>query len=457
MSKFLYAIAILGIFVLSGMASAATTERRWELANGYYGYPAVTSTLFSDEFCVVTSDIYDNPYHFKAQESSVSTAHPSGLPDNTHKAAQAWFSDGASWALNENLGVQALSNIIEYKGNLYVSVDLANDTSAVMEFDGYSWSEMNNTDWSVSDMQVFDNSLFVVKNGTSKVIEFNGLAFSQPYWSNLTEDVTNLAVYQDTLYLRTEDRMYSLGVGDDNLTELDQPAFGVFPIPFTVYDGNMYGGYRNQIYSFDGSDWSLVKVIDPLFQVSSMYPDGNNLYIGTRSNPYDNETKIFIYDGNNLLETTVAGNIVYTLDVYGGTVYAGTNLGLYSLTVTTIADVSRLGYVEWSAFIIGLILLLVAAFTWNEGFEDAMLIGGGLALFTFAGLLLAFPSLYLSYVTLVIPLVVFFVFTFSLNYLLNIQFSFRHLDKDLRVIAVFLVIMLIIEIATQVFSKAIGL
>lgn len=450
-------ISLTVLALLSGVVLGATIEQhKWDSANDWYGYSVASTVSYRNSICLISSDDYSFTPHFKIPAQITDTGFtPTSKADTTKKDTQAWFFDGTTWSLSDNLGDKVLSNIVEYNGNLYVSVEFQNLTSSMMEYDGHDWSAMNGTDdWQVTDMIEFGNILYVVKNGSNEILSYNGEAWQQPSWSNIT-DIINLAVFDDNLYITTDYEIYM--VEHDNTTAIDKPSSSVAPVPMTVYDGNLYGAYRNQIYSYDGNEWALITVLDPLYYVSTIYPIGDSLYVGTKTNPYENETKIFIMQDNKITETTITGNIVYTIDDYNGNIYAGTNLGLFTLSTTTIVDQSRINYAMASSLILGLTCILYALYTWGEACEDIMLISLGLAFFTMLGLLLAIPSLYLSYVIFIPPIAVFIALTLILNYFLNIRFDFRYRDKDIRVVAVVLVILLIIEITTQVFSKAIGL
>ena len=450
-------ISLVIFAVLSGTVLSMTTQYQWEVSSSWYSYPVTTTTNYQGSLSVISSDDYSFTPHFKIPVQSTGAGFtPTSKSNTLRRDSQVWFFDGTTWTLSDNLGDKVLSNIVNYNDILYVSVQYSNQSTSLMQFDGHDWSSVNGTEgWQVTDMIEFDNMLFLVKNGSNEILSYNGVAWEQPSWSNIT-GVINLAVFQDSLYVSTQDELYI--VERNNITAIDNPSSSVAPVPFTVYNDQLYCAYRNQIYAYTGNnEWALITVLEPLYYVSSMYPVGDTLYVGTRANPYENETKIFIMQDDKITETTITGNIVYTIDDYNGNIYAGTNLGLYTLTTTTIIDQSRIAYAEASALILGLTFILYALYTWGEACEDIILISIGLGFFTLLGLLLAYPALYLTYVIFLPPIAVFIAFTIILNYALDIRWDFRYMDKDVRVVAVVLVILLIIEITTQVFSKAIGL
>ena len=431
MRKMVVLVSLLACVLFLG--SAAGTSQSWSIPNLWYGYPSQQIITFDDKLMVFT------------QESN---------------NVQVWQYDGTEWTVdNANLGKSVLSNPIIYKSNLYVSVDLGN-ISFLAQYDGVQWTYMNDTDnLHATQLLVHKTVLIALTNSSqSQVKEYTGFDWRGADWDdNLTGTIETICSYDNRLYVLMHGNELMYEVSNSGISPVEIPDFGIFPRPIIEYSNLMWSAYRNQIFTFDGTDWELQKVISPTEYISTMQISEDSLYIGTQNILNRNESSVFIYT-DDFIETPISGNIVTGIEIYGGEVYASTNLGLFIYTdVESGVQQQQWMYSVWSLLILGIILVLFVAFTYTGGMEDVLMLSGGFALWVVAAIIYSMPLMLLSFVTFIAGLAIFLVLIFILNKLMDCDFEFRYDDKDVRVVIVVLTILLIIEIAFQLFSKAIGI
>jgi len=429
MKKLLFGI-VLAVLML-GTVAATEMNKTWDVPSGWYGYPVLSTVEYGGDLLLFTQ---------------------------TTSGIQCWNYDGSTWQINNNsIGDRALSNPIEYKSKVYISV-VVNDTSMIVRYDSHGWVELNETyGWDATQLITNDNLMHALTNETLQVKEYSGVVWNDAAWCvNFTDRIDCLSSLNSVLYVLTDTQRFYKVLHSGTLSEFTLPEFGVFPRPVVEEGDLLLCANDNQIFAFNGVNFTLLKVLDPIYHVVTAASDSTTLYLGTQNLMGDNETAIEIVDGQ-YVETLIRGYNVNCIAIYGGHVYAGTNLGLFVLTETTEQSTSNLTYVEWASFVLGLILVLYAIFTWSEGLEDVILVSGGFAFWSIAILTLFYPVWLLTYVGLIVPVVVFSVFVPLLNYALDTQWDWRYQDKDIRVIAIVLLIVIAIEIGFHLFSKALGL
>jgi hypothetical protein len=322
---------------------------------------------------------------------------------------------------------------------------------------------MNGTEgWGVRQLVCYDKVMVALTNNTNNsLMEFTGFNWQETSWgSNITESIDSMAVYNENLYVLIDGNQKMYEVIRGHVHELALPDFGYFPKPLLEYNGYLWCGYHSQLFSYQEGNWSLRQLLDSVYWVNTLAVSNNIMCIGTQNILGSNETQTYLWDmAGDATGVSISGYIVDCISEYNNNVYAGTNLGLFVLVETQEIDSQQITYIIWATFILGLIILIYVGFTWTGGFEDVLLISGGLAFWSIAGMLLWYPSLFnLTYVTfLIVPLTVFVVLALVLNYLLDTQFDFRHYEKDARIVIVVFLLLFCIEVAFQLFSRALGL
>jgi len=207
---------------------------------------------------------------------------------------------------------------IVFDENEHVGIGTTSPTSVL--------SVVASNDAAVADFGTSTNKMFALTNGAVNIgsKSTSAQAWTQSY-NGTKERIGALAEYNGKLYAGQSGS--SAGDGDvlvydgsswvtsyDSSTATDTWALG-------VYNGKLYAGVYDDLYSFDGSSWSLV--YNGTLMIYSLAAYNGNLYIGIGGG-IAGLGDVLVYDGSSV-STSYNGSSCFmeTLAVYNGKLYAG--------------------------------------------------------------------------------------------------------------------------------------
>lgn len=209
-------------------------------------------------------------------------------------------------------------------------------------YDGTSWTAFD-APTAVNSLKSYENKLFV--GGEGGLYSFNGTTFSLVF--TVPSYIKVMGVYNNTLYseslLDNAQILYycSGSAGDPTNWHVDTGFADALnpPTPFgrmgsfAVYNNRLYLTYDGTILSYDGSNWTIVKIYDDVYSFSSSVVFNGKLYFATRDQswrkPYYQgfsgfSGRVIEFDGDNWTTLLDHEYWMFSLETVGGLLYAGT-------------------------------------------------------------------------------------------------------------------------------------
>jgi hypothetical protein len=171
------------------------------------------------------------------------------------------------------------------------------------------------------------------------------------------------------------------------------------------------------------------------------------------------ERNAYEIDVTNGERTFIFSNSVQVLwdevDMYGASVVIASTTGVHTWHVLTIDLTGAIYSLMLILLIAGICCLVWGLGTYNRGFEDyiAFSLAGGL--FTGAGLLFFYPSIFLSWLIVFVPIIMFFALLYILPHVADVKkVDFRLKRNDILWIVGIFGFLIILEVFYQVFTNA---
>jgi len=204
-----------------------------------------------------------------------------------------------------------------------------------------------NKDFWLVKTEAFDPYLEeeLVIGGQGGLYCYNGTSFSMVF--SVPTYIKALGAYNNTLYAGTildnPPQLYYCNGSTENPTDWQEDtdfsailnfsgAFGSID-SFAVYDDVMYVGSGGNLYSFNGTDWSIIASYDDVYAFLDVQVYNGKLYLATRDQGwrkpmYQGGTgfsgRVIEFDGENWTTVLDHDYWIYSLEEYDGKLYAGT-------------------------------------------------------------------------------------------------------------------------------------
>jgi hypothetical protein len=234
-------------------------------------------------------------------------------------------------------GGHPIVDFAAYNGQLYAAYD-----NSLLLYNGTGWEVIFAPTYIIS-IEPYEDKLIV--GGQGGLYFFNGTDFTLIF--PVPTYIKPLGIHNNTLYAGTlcdspPTLYYCNGTCEDPSNWHIDSGFAAtltFSGPFgsidsfTVYNNRMYIDSRGTIYSFNGTDWSTVKIYDDVYAYLDMQVFDGKLYSATRDagwrKPmYQGGTgfsgRVIEYDGENWTTILDHGYWIFSLETYNSKLYAGT-------------------------------------------------------------------------------------------------------------------------------------
>jgi hypothetical protein len=214
--------------------------------------------------------------------------------------------------------------------------------------------------WSTIDAPTFVTSLEpyggkLVVGGQGRLYCFDGTSFNMVF--SVPTYIKVLGVYNNTLYAGTfldkPPALYYCNGSPDNpsnwhvdngfstILNFSGP-FGSID-SFAVYDNAMFVSSGGTVYSYNGTEWSIVKTYDDVYAFCDMAVYDDKLCLATRDQawrkPYYQgysgfSGRVIEFDGNNWTTVFDHDYWIFSLETYNGKLYVGTANRIYTYNGT---------------------------------------------------------------------------------------------------------------------------
>jgi hypothetical protein len=218
----------------------------------------------------------------------------------------------------------------------------ASSNNNLYVYDGSSWNIINAPTYMISLASYNDR---LVIGGQGGLYVCDGATFTQvfqvPTYIKVLGEYNNI-LYAGTFLDKLPTLYYCNGPAENLANWHIDTIFSAilnFSGPFgsidsfAEYNGILYLTSGNTAYSFDGTDWTVLKTLDDVYSFSCMKVYNDRLYLATRDQGwrkplYQGGTgfsgRVIEFDGENWTIVLDHDYWVYSLGVYGGKLYAGT-------------------------------------------------------------------------------------------------------------------------------------
>jgi len=184
----------------------------------------------------------------------------------------------------------------------------------------------DSTNSNVEDFAIFNNQLYAATSVAGDIYRFDGISWTDVYTSTAEEEIRSLGVYNGKIYAGTalNCRVMTSSDGVNWSISFDGGLVDTHVTSLCVYNGILYAGLSmaGEIYSFDGTTWTLVGNVGSLALTMQVY--NGLLYIGTYQ-----PAKLFTFDGTTLTDLSI-GTItshpvthIGAATIYKGKLYIG--------------------------------------------------------------------------------------------------------------------------------------
>jgi len=242
--------------------------------------------------------------------------------------------DGASWTVSYNGSASEVRSLAVYNDRLYAGFS----QGGIYVYDGTAWTSSYTSALAVNAFAVYNGRLYAGQGGAAgdgKVLSYTGTSWSVAYDSGKAS-VYSLAAYNGRLYAGLGGS--TSGDGDIHVYDgtswqlsYDGSYYGFHCL--AVYNGRLYAGQggnsgNGDVYVYNGASWSLSRDGEDSV-VHALAVAGGRLYAG-QGYPRNNSTsvraaEIYSYDGSawSLYSQAAGFDAVMSLAAHDGRLYAG--------------------------------------------------------------------------------------------------------------------------------------
>jgi len=235
------------------------------------------------------------------------------------------------------LGGYPMVGFTAYDGRLY-----GTSNNNLYIYDGASWNVLEVPTY-ITSLMPYENKLII--GGQGGLYFYNGSSFSLVF--PVSTYIKVLGVYNNTLYAGTfldkPPALYYCNGSPDNpnnwhvdsgfstILNFSGP-FGSID-SFAAYGNAMFVSSGGTLYSYNGTEWNIVKTYDDVYAFCDMTVYNDKLYLATRDQawrkPYYQgylgfNGRVIEFDGNNWTTILDHDYWIYSLEIYDNKLYAGT-------------------------------------------------------------------------------------------------------------------------------------
>jgi len=235
------------------------------------------------------------------------------------------------------LGGYPIVGFTAYDGRLYAA-----SNNSLYIYDGTGWNVLEAPAY-VTSLVPYENNLII--GGQGGLYSYDGSSFSLIF--PVSTYIKVLGVYNNTLYAGTfldkPPALYYCNGSPDNANNWHvdngfstilnfSGPFGSID-SFAVYNNAMFVSSGGTVYSYNGTDWNIVKTYDDIYGYADMQVYNGKLYLATRDQAWRKPMylggsgfsgRVVEFDGENWTTVLNHDYWVYSLEVYDGKLYAGT-------------------------------------------------------------------------------------------------------------------------------------
>jgi hypothetical protein len=234
-------------------------------------------------------------------------------------------------------GTHPIVDFAVYNGILYAASD-----NNLYVYDGNNWTTIQAPAYVLS-LVPYEGKLYV--GGKGALYSYNGTDFTLVF--STSGYVKMLGIYNGTLYAGTvldnpPTLFYCNGSADNPDNWYVDTAFSIilnFSGPFgsidsfAVYNDNMYVTSGGTVYSYNGTDWSIVTTYVDVSAFLDMKVSNGKLYLATRDQAWRKpyylgysgfSGRVIEFDGSNWTPVFDYNYWIYSLETYNDKLYVGT-------------------------------------------------------------------------------------------------------------------------------------
>jgi hypothetical protein len=214
--------------------------------------------------------------------------------------------------------------------------------SKLFTYNGNSWNTVCAPTY-VTSIESYQDKLIV--GGQGGLYSYNGTTFRLIF--TVTSCIKVLGAYDNKLYTGTlldnpPTMFYCDGPPEDLSSWHEDIGFSailIFSKPFgsiesfAEYNGNLYVSSGGTVYSYNGTEWSVIKTFDDAYSCLDMQICNGKLYLSTRDQAWRNPVyeggtgfsgRVIEFDGKNWTTILEHNYWIFALETYNGKLYAGT-------------------------------------------------------------------------------------------------------------------------------------
>jgi len=305
-------------------------------------------TLYRDEWSIGAPGWIHTSFDNSTSTETLNWVEVDDLENHIKVAALTIMRITPAWKISFiGLGRYPIVDFAVYNGCLYAVAD-----NNLYVYNRSSWNIINAPTYVFSLMSYQGKLVIGGKNG---LYSYDGAVFTLVF--TVSAYIKPLGIYNNTLYAGTvldnpPTLYYCNGSAEnpdnwqiDNAFSIILNFSGAFSSigSFAVYDGNMYVTSGDTVYSFNGTDWSVIQIYDDVYAFLDTEIYNSKLYLATRDQPwrkpvYQGDSgfsgRVIEFDGTNWTTVFDHDYWMYSLEVFDDNLYAGTANEIYTYNGT---------------------------------------------------------------------------------------------------------------------------